>query len=69
MDADGKDLAIGILGTGDYEFTNAKAICTYQFRVNDLESGHSIYKMTIGSREAPRATEEELRSGISLSLG
>jgi len=78
MDAEGKDLGFGNLnspemdeskeddgtkwGTWVYE-------CTYTFEIPNIESGHDIYKMTIGGREAPRQTEEELSSGISLSLG
>lgn len=78
MDAEGKDLGFGNLDTPKMDESKeddgtrwGKWVyeCTYTFEIPDIEAGHDIYKMTIGGREAPRQTEEELSSGIALSLG
>lgn len=78
MDAEGKDLAFGNLDSpemdGSKEDDGTKwgtwiYECTYTFEITNIESGHDIYQMTIGGQYAPRQTEEELSSGIALTIG
>lgn len=78
MDAEGKDLGFGNLSSPKADeameddgsrFGNYTSKCTYTFEIPNIESGHDIYKMTIGGKEGPRHSEEELRDGVSLTFG
>lgn len=64
-DASGSDLAVGTLN----EISRDTKGCEYLFTVPNVKAGESIYQMSIGGIEAPRQSEDELKSGVSLSLG
>lgn len=71
-DSSGSDLAFGSLNfvSGTYydDVPPYERYCDFSFEVANVPSGEAVYQVTIAGIEAPRATEDELVDGLSLSF-
>ncbi len=76
-DASGTTLALGTLGQGVIDarqgadmhdpIERLSARCVFTFSVPGVPAGRQFYRLNLGHRGAPQYTEQELRSGPSLT--
>lgn len=64
-DESSKTLAVGTLG----EPESASGECVFKFTVTGVPTGHKFYKVVSGRRGAVEYTENQLRTGVNLTLG
>lgn len=67
MDGSGTEVALGNLVLGENN-SDGKP-CQWDFTIDGIPAGEAVYKLKIGSREAPSYTQDELESGVMLSFG
>lgn len=64
---DGAGKTVGI-GRAE-KFTNKGLFCAYEFLVRDVPAGLDFYGIEVSKRGRVQYNEEQLRAGITLSLG
>ncbi|ACV79227.1 hypothetical protein [Nakamurella multipartita] len=75
----GNTVAVGQLGEGQEiedlsdvdvdDIQQGAGTCRYPFSIADIPGGHDFYEIQVSHRGGLTYTEEELRSGVALSLG
>lgn len=63
--AEGATVGKGELGEGTYD----EGWCRFPFSISEIKGGSKFYSIEVANRGSLEYTEEELKSGVSLSLG
>ncbi len=67
ISADGKTVAVGSLDQGVSGDGNTS--CTFSFSIADEPGGSKFYSVEVTHRGAMQYSEDQLKSGVGLSLG